>query len=419
MSAGQEWTITLGTGTSLVHDGELWTVTGLDGEAVTLRGRGGRSLRVRTSTLLTAPGTRIVGVREDLPAAAGPLLDDLTGAEREQLAGRLGHVRELLTGYVSGSDAAAAEGEPRPEYDPSLPAGDREAAKAAELGVSARTVRRWVAGYLRAGAAGLVDGRSVRPSDVLAGADERWLAMCKIVLGEHTEASRPTRNLVLRRVSARLEAEHGPGTVREPGVKKARAVLEELTQGTNAFAGSTKAKRSIAARPAGVYGRLRATRPGEYVLLDTTPLDVFAMESVTLRWVRCELTVAMDLFSRCITGLRLSPVSTKAVDAATVLFETLRPSRHGTAAGVLPYAGLPGVVVTAGSSQPSGPRAAGTLAGVAAETVVVDHGKVYLSEHLMAVCERLGISVQPARPLTPTDKPLVSHCTLSGRFVRV
>jgi transposase InsO family protein len=419
VSAGQEWTITLGTGTSVVHDGELWTVTGLDGGAVTLRGRTGRSLRVHTATLLASPGTRITGAREDLPTAVGPLLGDLTGTEQEKLAGRLGHVRELLTGYASGCDATAAEGEPRPQYDPSLPAGDREAAKAAELGVSARTVRRWVAGYLRAGAAGLVDGRSVRPSDVLAGVDERWLAMCKIVLGEHTEASRPTRNLVLRRVSARLEAEYGPRAVREPGIKKARAVLEELTRGTNTFTGSTKAKRSIAARPAGVYGRLRATRPGEYVLLDTTPLDVFAMEPVTLRWVRVELTVAMDLFSRCITGLRLSPVSTKAVDAATVLFETLHPSRHGTAAGLLPYAGLPDVVVTgAGSCPQSGPSTAGragALAGVAAETVVVDHGKIYLSEHLMAVCERLGISVQPARPLTPTGKAAIERFLCATR----
>ncbi len=44
------------------------------------------------------------------------------------------------------------------------------------------------------------------------------------------------------------------------------------------------------------------------------------------------------------------------------------------------------------------------LAGVAAETIVVDHGKIYLSDHLLSVCQRLGISVQPARPLTPTDK---------------
>jgi transposase InsO family protein len=39
-------------------------------------------------------------------------------------------------------------------------------------------------------------------------------------------------------------------------------------------------------------------------------------EPVTLRRVRTELTIAMDLYSRAITGLRLSPVSTKSADAA-------------------------------------------------------------------------------------------------------
>ena len=107
------------------------------------------------------------------------------------------------------------------------------------------------------------------------------------------------------RVSALLAAEHGEGTVPEPRRRRAHTVLAELSRGTNAFTGSTKGKRSIAARPQGVYGRLRPARPGEYLLLDTTPLDVVAMEPVTLRWVRCELTIAMDLYSRAITGLRL------------------------------------------------------------------------------------------------------------------
>jgi hypothetical protein len=75
--------------------------------------------------------------------------------------------------------------------------------------------------------------------------------MCGLVLAEHTEASRPTKELVLRRISARLSARHGEGTVPEPGRRRARAVLAELTRGSNAFTGSTKGKRSIAARPAG------------------------------------------------------------------------------------------------------------------------------------------------------------------------
>ena len=86
----------------------------------------------------------------------------------------------------------------------------------------------------------------------------------------------------------------------------------EISKGTSAF-GGTKAKREIAGRPATPYGRLRAMRPGEYLLLDTTRLDVFAMDPVTLRWVQAELTAGMDLYDRCVTGLRLTPVSTKAL----------------------------------------------------------------------------------------------------------
>jgi transposase InsO family protein len=339
----------------------------------------------------------------------GSVLDDLTDAEREQLSERLGHVREVITGYRSGSPDLAEPGEPRLEYDPALPQKRRYRAKAAELGVGSRTIERWVAAVREVGPIGLVDGRSARPADPLARVDARWLACCRTVLAEHTDASRPTKQLLLARVAARLDAEYEPGEVVCPGEKKARTVLDELARGTNAFAGATKHKRSIAARPAGVYGRLRATRPGEYLLLDTTPLDVFAMEPLTLRWVGLELTIAMDLFSRAICGLRLSALSTKAVDAAVVLFETLTPaSKRSTSVGLLPYGGLPEVVVFdaeracfASTASASGE---GGLPGVAAETLVVDHGKIYLSEHVLAVCERLGISIQPARPLTPTDK---------------
>ena len=409
MKASQTWTVTVGVGSRLAHDGEAWTVVGMEAGCVVLAGPRGACKRVLTATLLAGPTTRVFGVPEAVPEPMGSVLDDLSEVERTQLGERLGHVREVLTGYRSGSAELAEPDEPRPEYHPSLPQKDRYRTKAGELGVGLRTVERWVAALREAGPVGLVDGRGVRPADPLAGVDARWVEMCRTVLAEHVDASRPTKQLLLDRVAARLEAEHGPGVVAVPGEKRARGVLAELSRGSNAFVGATKQKRSIAARPSGVYGRLRATRPGEYLLLDTTPLDVFAMEPLTLRWVRLELTIAMDLFSRAICGLRLSPMSTKAVDAAVVLFETITPgSRRSTGTGLLPYGGLPDVVVvdaeTTCFANAPGAGGNGGLPGVAAETLVVDHGKIYLSEHLLGVCERLGISIQPARPLTPTDK---------------
>jgi hypothetical protein len=213
------------------------------------------------------------------------------------LAGQVRHVQEVLTGYQLGSAGLAGEGEPRPQYAAGVPKMARYAAKAAELGVSVMTVRRMVAAFRAAGPAGLAGGE--RGGDLPGRADPRWVAMCQTALAGHVEASRPTRAVILVEIEERLRAEYGRGTVPLPGRTKAYELLAGLTRGSNAFTGSTKGKRSIAGRPAGVYGRLRATRPGEYVLLDTTRLDVFAMEPVTCRWVQAELSVAMDLFTRC------------------------------------------------------------------------------------------------------------------------
>ncbi|MGA5135221.1 integrase catalytic domain-containing protein [Streptomyces olivoreticuli] len=41
------------------------------------------------------------------------------------------------------------------------------------------------------------------------------------------------------------------------------------------------------------------------------------------------------------------------------------------------------------------------------DTIVIDGGKVFLSDTFLRACERLGISVQRCRPRTPTDKAIV------------
>ncbi|MCX5357255.1 Mu transposase C-terminal domain-containing protein [Streptomyces sp. NBC_00124] len=337
------------------------------------------------------------------PAAAARL-GGLSDEEDDELTVRVRHVMEVLTGYRLGSSELALEGEPRPDYAPGVPMLHRYAAKAAELEVGESTVRRWVAAVRKSGPAGLVSERPVR--NVLDRADSRWVEMARSVLSGHVKSSRPVRKLVLLEIEERLAKEHGRGGVPIPAKTTGYELLRELARGTSAFEGSTKGKRSIANRPQGVYGRLRATRPGEYVVLDTNRLDVFAMEPVTCRWVQCELTVAMDLYSRVITGLRLTPVSTQSVDVAGVLFETVRPREAlGDDSEPLPYCGVPSTVVVDAEKlvdrdgQP-------LLPSVAAETVVFDHGKVYVSNHIQSVCTKLGISLQPARPYTPTDKPV-------------
>jgi transposase InsO family protein len=394
----------IAVGTRLFFDGGLWEVTELAAGAVVLRDALGGLRQAGISHLLADSSTRLLDVPAG-QAALSPPGSVLTARETEDLKELAGHVLEVLTGYQRGSEALALPGEPRPEYAPGTAKLRRCEAKAAELGVSVMTVRRMIWRFEADGPEGLIDRRGQRRKDPLAGADARWLDTARQVLAGHAQASKPTRDLILAEIAARLDAEHGDGTVPVPKPTRARGLLREITRGTSAFSG-TKAKREIAGRPAAPYGRLRAMRPGEYLLLDTTRLDVFAMDPVTLRWVQCELTIAMDLYDRCVTGLRLTPVSTKAVDAAAVLFESIRPlpaPAAGHADDRPPYHGLPSSVVI-DAAQLATQDGDPLLPSVAAETIVVDHGKIYLSEHLMSACARLGISVQPARVYQATDK---------------
>jgi transposase InsO family protein len=138
--------------------------------------------------------------------------------------------------------------------------------------------------------------------------------------------------------------------------------------------------------------------------MDTTRLDVFAFDPFTLKWVQAELTVSMDWYDRCICGLRLTPVSTKAVDVAAVLYQSFRPRPAGThwpRHAVWPDHGIPRTVLI-DVGQFEGPGLA--TPPVVPETIVVDHGKIYVSEHLTSVCARMGISIQPARLRTGRDK---------------
>jgi transposase InsO family protein len=405
-----------GVGTRLVCDGEVAEIVEMiatsAGSEVVLRpvSAGGAVRRVSVRELLTADSARVVPVEDgpgsgDEEASASVVLAMLEEPERCELLSRAGHIREVLTGFKSGSAELAGAGEPRAEYDPALPLGTRYEAKAAELGIGVRTLRRWVGGYRKSGEAGLVEGKAAGRAPFGSG-DSRWADTALEVMAEHTDQSKPSRTMVIERTSARVIARFGPGVVELPSRSTAFRVLEDLERRSPLFRLSAKRNRDIAARPDGVYGKLRPTRPGEYLLMDTTRLDVFALDPVTLRWLQAELTVAMDWYTRCICGIRITPVSTKSADAAAVLYQAFRPRPAGEnwpRHAVWPEHGIPrSVLVDAGAVE--GPMAGSANPAMVPETIVIDHGKIYVSEHLTSVCCRMGISVQPARLRTGRDK---------------
>ncbi len=137
-------------GTRLIYDGDAAQVVELlaapSGVNVVLRVNPDHLVHVPLRELLTSDRVRVVPT-EPGPASDDPwdtatvVLAELTERERLIMRERAAHIREVLTGFRSGSSFLAAPGEPRAQFDPRLPLLVRYRAKAKELGVSVRTIR--------------------------------------------------------------------------------------------------------------------------------------------------------------------------------------------------------------------------------------------------------------------------------------
>lgn len=399
----------LAVGERVRWDGDTWSVVAMDGVHVTVTNVQGRSVAVEIRTLLRdlgqlAPDDGADGMPE---TSIAPLLDNLDAHGRRRLKQRLEDVNEILTGYRSGLAEAARVGEPHSAYAAETKLMDRYQAKATERGVSVATVRRWVKDFQLNQAAGLIDRRTTKETSRFGNVDQRWIDAAAAVMAEHVNAAKPSLKVIRFRTDERVALLHPDEEVNIPSRSTADRVLKKLAAGTGALSGATKQKRSIANRPAPPYGSLVATRPGEYLLLDSTTTDVFALDRRTGRWTNTQLTIGADQYSGAVASLRLNPVSTKSIDAALVVFEAFAPSlRSPTMTGVLPYVGVPSLTLI---PEDKFDYELGGLPPVAVEAAVVDHGRIWVSTHFMSVCARLGISVQPARKKTPTDKSMVER----------
>ncbi|WP_394278372.1 Mu transposase C-terminal domain-containing protein [Microbacterium sp.] len=438
----------LAEGALVSYDGEACRVVELLADAVVLVDSRGGARRVRLVELLTPPEEggliQLPAESDERERGARPVLDGMlwrtaSSKAREAAQRAAGDAREVETGYRSGAAEFAEPGEPRPEYDPATTnLTKRKHAKASERGVSVRTVETWIYTLRRSGMTALLDGRSGRDGTLLQNVDPDWLSTCEQVLAELTDRAKLRKTVVATwiedRVKQRTErGDFGGRIVRAPKATTRNEVFDELDRGRGLFKGSTGRRRSNASRPTPPYGRLRASRPGEVLILDTTRFNVFGLDALG-RWDSVELTAAMDLSSRTIRGLRMTPRSTKAIDVTGVLFEAMQPfvpPSEWSAEAAWPYSGLPDTLVVATERirldqywtsadeaerkrQLAAAKAreaerreavlAGADDGMLPETIVVDHGKVYLSETAISFCANQGISVQPARIAMGSDK---------------
>ena len=399
----------LRVGDTVIFDGSEHRVVAMSGTSVRLAGPGGTPAVVLLSHLVASEGFTLLG-GQDVPAGAARVmtLEDVPAEAAATAREWERHIVEVETGVPP---AAPPGTHPRAQYDPAKTTiRQREAAKSAELTeagnpVSATTVQRMRHRYRAEGLRGLVDHRSIRPAQPAGRADPRLVTAIRDAVAGETTRSTGTRARLRRVVQDTLTARHGPGAVPLPPKTTFNRLVNALSGGQHPF-GAATTRRSAASKPDRPFSVTWAHRPGQQVQIDSTPLDVLALfDDGSAR--RVELTAAVDVATRTICAAVLRPMGTKAVDASLLLARMLVPEPMRP--------GWPGALRMSASRLPHKSLAdidkrlcdAAAKPVIVPETIVCDHGRIFLSRTFELSCASLGISLQPAHLRAPTDKAIV------------
>jgi hypothetical protein len=415
----------LGPGDEVRLGGQTYQVVALDGSSARLVDVTGAATVMLTGFLLADPGFELVTSRRRLPPAVSGL-EQLPEEVRASAQWWEQHLVEVLTGVPPDAAPGTA---PRPEYDPRrCSLRQRELAKHAALTaagheVALSTLQRLRRRYEMEGVWGLVDRRYAfarRGSRPGGRVDSRVVEATRQAIAEETGRSTGTVARLRRRAEQLLaEATEAGDRPPMPPERTFYRLVARLSAGKHTF-GSARTRRSLAKQPAGPFGTVTAARPGEWTEIDSTPLDVrVVLDDQTVD--RVELTGLVDQATRTIAAAVLRP-TTKAVDASLLLARALTPEpmRPGWAdalrltRSVLPHQSL--------TSIDARLEHAAARPVIVPETIVCDHGKAYLSATFRSACRSLGISLAPAHPDTPTDKPVIertlgSVSTLFAQYV--
>lgn len=330
-------------------------------------------------------------------------LESLPAGAVEQARWWETHIAEVVYGVPPDASPGTR---PRAGFDLAVTTmTGRERAKAAELAAAGHAVtaamvkrrrQRWEAGGLSA----LVDQRLARPSASVGRADPAVAEAMRMAIAEAGDSSSRTAKFIIWRAGQLLAASHPEAVM--PWRATCYRLYDTLANGKHA-SGSAATRRSLAGRPQGMFGQWEPQAPGELMQIDSTPLDVLVLLDDGVAG-RLELTGMIDVATRMVTAAVLRP-TTRSVDAAVLLARTLTPEpmRPGwaealsMARSVLPFERLLSI------DERMAHAAARPV--MVPDTIVIDHGSVFVSANFRAACRHLGISIQPARLASGAEKP--------------
>ena len=405
---GRELRRGVGIGDRVRAGGVPQIVIGVSGTVVRLADEAGNVQDVPVTTLLADDRFELAGGPARVGAAAVQIgMDGLPAAAVAQARWWEGHIAEVVYGLLADAPAGTP---PRPQYDPEVTSMTaREAAKAAELAaagvpVTVAMVKRRRQRWEALGLPGLVDYRVARRAAPFGRVDPVVVAAMRQAIALAAEDSTRTAKFIIWRTGVLL-AETG-STVPLPSRATLYRLFDTLSNGKHTT-GSAVTRRGLAGRPQGMFGQWDPAAPGELMQIDSTPLDVLVLleDGVT---GRVELTGMIDVATRTVTAAVLRP-TTRSVDACILLARTLTPEpmRPGwvqalsMARSVLPYDRLLSIDerLAAAAARPV----------IIPDTIVYDHGSVFVSGNFRSSCRYLGISLQPAHLASGSDKPHIER----------
>lgn len=332
------------------------------------------------------------------------------------------HLLEVLHGLPADAPQGAV---PRPEFDPKRHSlAERERAKAAELtsaghSVTASGIKQRRQRYHRDGLFGLADRRSAKQMPPFGRISPAVVEAMRQAIAEAADASSRTVRFTIWRMKQILASREDADGIELPTERTLYRLFDKLATGTHAT-GSATTRRSLHARPAGPFGEVPAIAPGELMQIDSTPLDVLVRLDDGIA-EKVELTALVDIASRSITAAVLRS-TTKAADASALLARSITPETMRP--------GWPEALQMSRSALPHRRMLAlderlehaAARPVIVPETIVCDHGKVFISHNFRASCRFLGVTLQPTHKASPFEKGVIektlgSVATLFAQFV--
>jgi transposase InsO family protein len=390
-------------GDRVVVDGQPRVVLGASGPLIRFAADDGAVEETAVAELVGSGRMRLVprGAGGHPPARTG--LAGLPPGAVERARWWEAHIIEVVDGTPPDAPAGTP---PRPAYDPERTSlAGREQAKADELSsqgrpVAASTVKHRRQRWQSEGLPGLVDKRVQRRRTLAGRADPAVAEAMEQAIAEATDDSSRTASFMVWR-TRQILSEQGLSD-REPSRATMFRLFSRLAAGKHTT-GSAATRRGLAGRPQRMFSRAHPAAPGELMEIDSTPLDVLVLLDDGVPG-RVELTGLIDVATRTVPAAVISPTA-KSVDASVLLARALTPEpmRPGWPASLalahsaLPYDRLLGVDerLEHAAARPV----------IVPDTIVIDHGSVFVSANFRASCRHLGISIQPAHLATGSDKP--------------